>query len=530
VRAAASLLLAGACAVVALVVPPSAGPAVAAARVPDPIPTPVGPAGTRTQKTLVVGLDGAMLDRILAADTPWLHQLVAEGTSSLTYRYAPATGRGLTRQARTVSGPGWSTMLTGTWPDRHGVVDNTFDGARFDAFPDFLTRAERLDPSVSTFAVADWDPLATSALGGPVISDAVDVRIGIRNDSDPWSMPQDDARSTDVAARYLAEGSPDLSFVYYGSTDQAGHAHGSASPQYAASLARDDEHVGRLLTAIRSRASYAAEDWTIIVTNDHGHTRAGGHGGDSLPERQEWMIAAGGGVPAGPQRDDLRVVDIAATALDRAGLPLDPALDGTPLRLVQPDAFDAVRPLLRTRRHDRGIPPSRVGSTHTPPPGWRVDNRRMGRGGMPEWRGWAFATDPFWTAAEQGQGREGFVRGRGVVAVADTDEWADRRHRGRFDSTLVTPALDVHGLGRAVLRFQGYYQQPGRRSTQRGRVTISFDGGPAQRVVTYRRTTSGPAVLPVAVPTGARTARVRFRCTGDDDWYWALDQVTLTPT
>src|SRR5690606_23334250 len=55
-------------------------------------------------------------------------------------------------RARTDSGPGWSSIASAVWPDKHGVVDNGFAGAQFAKYPDFLTRAQAARPDLSTAA------------------------------------------------------------------------------------------------------------------------------------------------------------------------------------------------------------------------------------------------------------------------------------------------------------------------------------------------------------------------------------------
>lgn len=504
-----------------------AAPAPATAAVVDPIPLPDGPDGTRSQKSLVIGLDGAMLDKIREADAPNMDALMADGTSSLAYRYGSASGFGLDPQASTLSGPGWSTILTGVWPDKHGVRDNSFSGKDYATWPDYLTRAEQLDPTISTFAIADWDPIATESAGGAIISDQVDVRIGLKSDSDQYGYSVNDERSADAASRYLAEQDPDLAFVYFGKTDIAGHNSGSASQAFLDSLEADDAQIGQLLDAIESRPTYSQEDWQIVVSNDHGHTPGGGHGGNNLEERQQFVIAAGGGVPAGPERADLNVTDIVASVYKHAGLSRDPGLDGTPFDEVVPDAFDTLRPQLAPRIDETAIPAGLLGQTHTAPTGWSVDNSAMPTGGVADWRGWTFATNEFWSSAERGQGREGFVRGRNVIAVADSDEWDDKAHgAGAFDSTLVSPAYDVSGRRTAALDFQTWYQQ---ENPQVGEVSVSFDGGAPQLVKSYTANAHGAQHFDVAVPAGARSLQVRFRYTGTNNWYWAVDQVVVTP-
>lgn len=60
------------------------------------------------------------------------------------------------------------------------------------------------------------------------------------------------------------------------------HTCGATGACYRTAIENTDRHIGTLLDGIRSRPTYAHEDWTFIFTTDHGHTDAGGHGG-SIP-------------------------------------------------------------------------------------------------------------------------------------------------------------------------------------------------------------------------------------------------------
>ncbi|WP_431676842.1 alkaline phosphatase family protein [Kitasatospora sp. KL5] len=464
------------------------------------------PNGTKQAKTLVIGIDGTRYDKLLAADAPNLKALMAGGLTATSNLYADPL-------APTLSGPGWSTVATGVWPDRHGVKDNTFAGSHFDLYPDLATRLETADPAASTLVAASWNPIADTVFKG-----RADLRI---------AESENDARTASDAADYLANGNPDTAFLHFDQVDEAGHGHGGASAQYLAAIHNVDSLVGQVVNAVKSRPTYGSEDWLILVTTDHGHTDAGGHGGNSADERRTFVIATGAGHAPGSTRQDVRTVDIAPTVLQHEGVAVDPAwkLDGKPIGDIVPDAFDGLRPALQGRTDETGIPATVKGWTHTPPAGWSIDNSAMPSGGVTEWRGWAFATDEFWTAAQLGQARETNVRARNVFAVADSDEWDDRAHgAGRFDSTLISPRYQLDGAATATLRFATDYKVDG---PQTGDVYIDFDSGTPQLLKSYRADANTFESIPVTVPAGAATAQLRFRYTGTNSAFWTVDQVSL---
>ncbi|MFI1581331.1 alkaline phosphatase family protein [Embleya sp. NPDC020630] len=469
--------------------------------------TPPLPNGTKKAKTLVIGIDGLRFDKLQSGDAPHLKALMAGGVSAPSNLYAQPF-------APTVSGPGWSTIATGVWPDKHGVHDNTFAGSRYDKYPDFATRLETADPTASTLVVGAWGPIAST-----IFSPKVDVRV---------PTDENDDVAADTTARYLSTGNPDTTFMHLDAVDGAGHNNGGTSPEYAKAVKDADTRVGKVLDALRARPTYAQEDWLVLVTADHGHTDSGGHGGATPQERQTFVIANGAGLPAGAVRYDVRLVDIAPTVLKHEGVRIDPAwgLDGQPIDEIKPDAFDTLRPTLSERVDEAGIPAGVKGFTHTAPEGWSIDNSAMPTGGVTEWRGWSFATDEFFTRAEGGQAREGNVRSRNVFAVADSDEWDDKAHAaGRFDSTLVSPAYPVQGKAKVDLSYVTDYQADG---PQTGDVYVSWDGGEPGLVKSYRADTNQVERLTLDVPAGAGTAQVRFRYTGTNSRFWAVDQVALT--
>jgi arylsulfatase A-like enzyme len=285
-------------------------------------PRPV-PLDERTPKVLLIGIDGVRADVLMEVPTPHFDALANGGTLTLRTRTTTPS----------MSGPAWSSMLTGVWPGKHGVVDNEFVGRRYDAWPGFLDRIEAVRPELSTFAVVDWTPLMDLEGGSTAIGPAVDRRELLDGYELGWA--EADARATALAVQHLSSADPDALFVYLGNADETSHETGAIGPEYREAIALADEHIGLLIGAMRARPTFPQENWLVIVSTDHGRRADGGHGGDSVEEMTTFLLVSGPGASAEPAVRDTYIVDVAATALTHLGLDIDPAwdLDGVPFAL-----------------------------------------------------------------------------------------------------------------------------------------------------------------------------------------------------
>ncbi len=483
-------------------------------------------------RVLLIGIDGVRYDTLMRVRAPSIRALGARGVFSRTWLYALP-------MSLTLSGPGWSTIATGVWPDKHRVRDNDFTGENLATYPDFLTRIERAAPSLNTYAIADWPPINASTAAGPVFGSAVDTRVNYDGDADPEGWSATDARITREASERLRTGDLDAAFVYLGNPDITAHSHG-AGALYEAAIETADAQVGELIAAVEARSTYAQESWLIVVTTDHGHVDAGGHGGSTWQERQSFVAAAGGAIPRGPLAVQPRNVDVVPTILAHLGVRIDPAwgLDGVALGTPTRDPFDALATRLLPAVQETGVPAGTLGWTRVPPAGWSIDNERMTSGGTTEWRGWTFVDEAFWCAAEPSRGREAFVRSRGVIAVADPAQWCDvgdPSSRGTFDSALSSPPFSVAGRSSVRLRFGSHYRQDG---SQKAVVEVSFDGGAGVTVLRYGpdatdANAGGDVIsriesLPVTVPRGASAMVARWRLyDARNNWFWAIDDAVV---
>ncbi|WP_459683035.1 alkaline phosphatase family protein [Rhodococcus sp. no. 34] len=310
--AAITLLLAGAVA---------AGTATAAA-----IPGSSDLNPSAAEKTVVIGLDGTMLSHIKTADAPRLQKLIAEGTS----------GESSILGHTTISGPSWSTILTGVWDTKHGVKDNTYAGARFDLYPSVFTRLETAQPSLLTESISTWGGIDNIASSGTPKADVVVTT------ADAGSGAATDAATADAVARDITDKGPDLIFTQLDQVDGAGHSGGTNGAAYEESIASVDAQVGKIVDAVDQRAAKTGEKWTVLVTADHGHKPIGGHGGQTPAEATTFVIARGSGYAAGTNTDSYTIADITPTILQSLGVALPTDLDGKPLAKEAPGFVGSV--------------------------------------------------------------------------------------------------------------------------------------------------------------------------------------------
>lgn len=239
-------------------------------------------------KILLIGIDGLILKTALSSGVaPTVAKLHDAGSFAE-----------ITMPVPTLSGPGWSTLLTGSTHEQHGVSDNRFIGHQLLTRPDLLSRAFYQDQSTTTFAAAGWPPLVDPVGIGPVIHERREQQRSnmhrvIARDGETYGYPLVDAEIAAFATDALSGKGPDVSFVYFCDADDAGHVYGANDQEYLNAIARIDGHVNRILAALEQRIQEHEEKWLLVLTTDHGHLHAGGHGEGSPEERASFAIAVG---------------------------------------------------------------------------------------------------------------------------------------------------------------------------------------------------------------------------------------------
>lgn len=220
---------------------------------------------SQTRKVLFIGIDGCRADVLMGANTPAIDDLLTHAVYSTDGLCA----------FKTWSGNGWSSMLTGVWHTKHGVTDNTFSGANFTNYPDFISRMETYNSALKTISCVHWGPINTTIIQNANIKNTYATDLEVKNGA--------------VAA--LNTDNPDVLFVAFDDVDHAGHTYGfdSTISQYVSTIETTDSYVAAVVAAMKSRPNYANEDWLVVVTTDHGGNLAG-HGGGTIEERTIFNI------------------------------------------------------------------------------------------------------------------------------------------------------------------------------------------------------------------------------------------------
>jgi hypothetical protein len=263
------------------------------------------------RRVLFIGVDGCRADALVAAMNRGLApQLKAASESPiglLTLKVYAGGEMGMPTHQPTVSGPGWSSLLTGVWIDKHRVHDNGFLGARFQTYAHFMRRIKETKPSAFCASFADWPPIHKFMADGsrPNGQEFLDVKFTTAPDASRHFVdnPEKDIEVRDAALATLRTQNPDAMFVYFGSVDEVGHgaidSRASFSPDstlYLNAISHVDSHIGELLRAMSARPKFTEENWLVLITTDHGG-KGNNHGGDSNEERNIWLIAHGRSLP-----------------------------------------------------------------------------------------------------------------------------------------------------------------------------------------------------------------------------------------
>ena len=264
------------------------------------------------RKVLILGIDGCRVDALLKANTPTLDSLRQHGIFCSTSWHL----------GKTKSGPGWSSMLTGVWDNKHLVHDNRFSGHQFKNYPFFPAYLKATNENLTSAIVVGWKAL---------------YRIAPKHGWDKSYTATTDEQCMHKAIEVMKNTNPDVLMLHFDQVDFTGHTSGfdPENEKYIRAIENVDDLISTFLAYLKSRPAYPNEDWLILSSTDHGGIGLT-HSGSSVEERKIWWLASSPALPvleislADPgslfypelpinpsqQHRYPSIVDIAATALD----------------------------------------------------------------------------------------------------------------------------------------------------------------------------------------------------------------------
>ena len=216
-----------------------------------------------TPTIILVSLDGFRWDYLERPPMVNLRRLAADGVRA----------EGVVSAFPTKTFPNHYTMVTGLYPDHHGIVANNMWDPVLQA---------RFGLSIRE-AVADgrwWggEPIWVTAIKQGQQAAAMfwpGSEAEIKGIRPTYWMPYDgnipDAARVDTVLSWLnlpADQRPSFLTLYISAIDDAGHRHGTNSPELNDGLAKVDRVLGRLIDGLDARGLGDRVD--VIVTTDHG--------------------------------------------------------------------------------------------------------------------------------------------------------------------------------------------------------------------------------------------------------------------
>lgn len=283
---------------------------------PPPARAPLG--DPATNRVVIVLIDGLRYDTSLNTDVmPFLAELRKHGSSALMHSQPPS-----------FSEPGYSTILTGAWPE---INDGPALNLDYEDIPTFTQD--------NLFSAVHQAGMKT-AISGYYWFEKLIPQSDV--DFSYYTPGEDAAADNDVvtaALPFLQNPQNSLVLVHLDQVDYAGHHLGGAQSAGWETAARTTDN---LLMLIVNEIDLETD--TVIVLSDHGHINAGGHGGQDPVVLIEPFVIAGKGTRTGVQTE-INMVDVAPTIAALLGVRLPASTQGqvrTDLVSLTPSVLEAL--------------------------------------------------------------------------------------------------------------------------------------------------------------------------------------------
>ncbi len=252
------------------------------------------------KKVLLIGIDGCRADVLTSKIAPTINGFLED--SNTVYALNALA------EAITVSGPNWTSMLTGVHYQKHNVIDNDFGAPRIGNYPNVFYHLEAKYKDIRTASLVNWSP----------INDLI-----VRNTADEKFRGSDEQIKNKAVEILKNQQDIDLLFVAFDDVDGAGHQNGFLPEvkAYTDVVTRTDEYIASIIDALKNRPSYEEENWLIVFTTDHGGNADGHGGGANIPEiRNIFTIYQNDFFSKKIIDDNPSITDVAVTILDYLGV------------------------------------------------------------------------------------------------------------------------------------------------------------------------------------------------------------------
>ncbi len=279
-------------------------------------------AAPRTEHVFVISFDGGHPGHIQQADMPAFKKLAAEGAH--------------TWEANTIipskTLPSHTSMLTGVDISKHELDWNDYLPLRGRlAVPTLFSLTKAAHPEYLTGLICGKMKFRHLALAGSL--DQFSCGPVWPDGPIPAADHTKSVLAAEVAARasiFILEKKPQVCFIHFPDTDNAGHGFGWGSPQQMAAFTTSDAALAQVLSAIDIAGISGSS--TVILTADHGGVNKGHNEPLAANTTIPW-IAWGKGVKKqhAIQKKTVMTYDTAATVLWLLDIPLPAHFDGEPV-------------------------------------------------------------------------------------------------------------------------------------------------------------------------------------------------------
>ncbi|MGF7079422.1 DUF4983 domain-containing protein [Mucilaginibacter sp. UYCu711] len=221
---------------------------------------PVSPPPTANQvfkapKVLYIIADGARGVNVRDADVPNLKSL----TPNAIYSWNSLADATVSTDATN-----WADMITGVKKEKHNVLTEDFAGNNLATYPTIFQRIKATRPTIRIAAFSASAAFKANLTGGTDVSETFAT----------------DAALKDRMVSFLATDTASLVIGEFAAIEAAGKSdvNNGFDPQlnaaYKTAITTFDSQLGAILTALKARATYAKENWLIIVASNKGGTYA----------------------------------------------------------------------------------------------------------------------------------------------------------------------------------------------------------------------------------------------------------------